>query len=85
MRTQSRGKHLEIPERYVDIKAASKYLTACKNTLGVVWSREDTFYQDSPSCLFYLYDIDKIMNSFKHSSNQHEKTANKIIGDIHGN
>ena len=28
---------------------------------------------------FYLYDIDKIMEPFKHFTNQHEKTANKII------
>ena len=33
MRTQSRGKHLEIPERYVDIKAASKYTSLPVKTL----------------------------------------------------
>ncbi|MHC4307759.1 MAG: hypothetical protein ACYSR7_03960 [Planctomycetota bacterium] len=35
--------------------------------------------------LFDLKDIDKIMDSFKRSSNQCEMTANKIIRGQHGN
>lgn len=86
MKTESKGKCRVIPERYVDIKAVSRYTSLPVNTL-YEWAGIGRIpsIKIGRRVLFDLKDIDKIMDSFKRSSNQCETTANKIIGDIHGN
>jgi len=34
--------------------------------------------------LFDLHDIDKIMDSFKRTTNQCEMTTKKVVGDLYG-
>ncbi len=86
MKTESKGKCGVLPERYVDIKAVSRYTSLAESTL-YEWAGTGRIpsIKIGRRVLFDLHDIDKIMDSFKRSSNQCEKTANKIIGDIHGN
>jgi len=73
-------------KRYVSIKELSEYTSLPVKTL-YEWAG----FGRIPSVkigrrvLFDLHDIDKIMNSFKRTVNQCEITANKIIGDLHGN
>ncbi len=70
-------------ERYVNIKAASRYTSLPVKTL-YEWSGAGRIpsIKIGRRILFDLHDIDKIMDSFKRSSNQCETTANKIIGDF---
>jgi excisionase family DNA binding protein len=72
-------------ERYVNIKAASLYTSLPVKTL-YEWAGTGRIpsVKIGRRVLFDLHDIDKIMDSFKRSSNQCEITANKIIGDLHG-
>jgi excisionase family DNA binding protein len=79
-------KHLVIQERYVDIKALSRYTSLPVKTL-YEWASIGRIpsIKVGRRVLFDLKDIDKIMDSFKRTSNQCETTANKIIGDLHGN
>ena len=73
-------------ERYVNIKKVSEYTSLPIKTL-YEWSSTGRIpsIKIGRRVLFDLQDIDKIMDSFKRSSNQCEMTANKIIGDMHGN
>ena len=73
-------------ERYVDIKKVSEYTSLPVKTL-YEWAGTGRIpsVKIGRRVLFDLHDIDKIMDSFKRSSNQCETTANKIIGDLHGN
>ncbi|MCR4289887.1 MAG: helix-turn-helix domain-containing protein [Candidatus Scalindua sp.] len=73
-------------ERYVDIKKVSEYTSLPVSTL-YEWSGTGRIpsIKIGRRVLFDLQDIDLVMNSFKRSSNQCEMTANKIIGDLHGN
>ncbi len=73
-------------ERYVDIKAISRYTSLPIKTL-YEWSGTGRIpsVKIGRRVLFDLHDIDKIMDSFKRSSNQCETTANKIVVDVHGN
>jgi len=72
-------------KRYVGIKEVSNY-----TSLPVKSLYELSSLGKVPSIklgrrvLFDLHDIDKMMDSFKRSTRQCEKTVNKIIGDIHG-
>ncbi len=86
MRTDSNGKPLVIPERYVDIKTVSRYTSLSESTL-YEWSAQGKIpsIKMGRRVLFDLKDIDQVMDSFKRSSNQCEKTANKIIGGLHCN
>lgn len=86
MRTESKGKSGVIPKRYVDVKAVSRYTSLPVNTL-YEWAATGRIpsIKIRRRVLFDLHDIDKVMNSFKRTTNQCETTANKIIGDIHGN
>jgi excisionase family DNA binding protein len=86
MKAGSNSKNFVIPERYVDIKTVSRYTSLPVNTL-YEWSGTGRIpsIKIGRRVLFDLEDIDKIMDTFKRSSNQCEMTANKIIGGINGN
>ena len=72
--------------RYVNIKAASLYTSLPVKTL-YEWSGIGRIpsIKIGRRVLFDLHDIDKVMDSFKRSSDQYEKTVNKIIGALHNN
>ncbi len=82
MKIESKGKYEVIPERYVDIKKASKYTSLPVKTL-YEWAAIGKIpsIKIGRRVLFDLSDIDKVMTSLKRPYLQHEKTANKIIGD----
>jgi excisionase family DNA binding protein len=86
MKNESSGKYEVNSERYVDIKVASRYTSLRVKTL-YEWAGTGRIpsVKIGRRVLFDLHDIDKTMDSFKRSSNQYEMTANKIIGDLHGN
>jgi len=86
MKIQSKSKYEVSRERYVNIKAASRYTSLPVKTL-YEWAGIGRIpsVKIGRRVLFDLYDIDKVMDSFKRSTNQCEMTANKIIGDLHGN
>ena len=73
-------------KRYANIKAVSTYTSLPTATL-YEWSAQGKIpsIKIGRRVLFDLNDIDKIMDSFRRSSNQCEKTANKIVGELHGN
>ncbi len=76
----------EIIKRYVGIKEVSEYTSLSVKTL-YEWSGTGRIpsIKIGRRLLFDLHDIDKIMVDMKRSSNQCKITANKIIGDLHGN
>ena len=84
MKNESNDKSVINRERYVDIKAASRYTSLRVKTL-YEWASTGRIpsVKIGRRVLFDLHDIDKTMDSFKRSSNQYEMTANKIIGDLH--
>ncbi len=73
-------------QRYINIKETSVYTSIPIKTL-YEWA--DTGRLPSIKIgrrvLFDLRDIDEVMTSLKRPYLQHEKTANKIVGDLHGN
>ncbi len=73
-------------KRYVSIKELSEYTSLPVKTL-YEWASTARIpsVKIGRRVLFDLHDIDKIMDSCKRTSNQCETTANKIIGDLHGN
>ncbi len=85
MRLESNDK-CEVIQRYVDIKKVSKYTSLPVKTL-YEWASTGKIpsIKISKRVLFDLHDIDELMASLKRNNNQGEKTANKIIGDLHGN
>ncbi len=72
-----------MPERYVDINAVSRYTSLPVKTL-YEWAGTGRIpsVKIGRRVLFDLHDIDKIMNSFKRTTNQCEATADKIVGDF---
>jgi len=76
----------ETPERYVDIKTVSKYTSLPAKTL-YEWASVGKIpsIKIGRRVLFDLNDIDKVMANLKRPYLQHEKTANKIVGELHGN
>ena len=86
MQTESNGKHLVIPERYVDIKAVSRYTSLAESTL-YEWAGQGRIpsIKIGRRVLFDLVDIDRLMASMKRTNNKEERIVNKIIGDLHGN
>ncbi len=86
MKIESKYKYEVNRERYVDIKTLSRYTSLPVKTL-YEWAATGRIpsVKIGRRVLFDLHDIDKIMDSFKRSSNQCEVTVNKIIGDLHGN
>ncbi len=86
MKIELNDKYEVNRERYVDIKAASRYTSLRVKTL-YEWSGTGRIpsIKIGRRILFDLHDIDRIMNSLKRTSNQGEMTANKIIGDLYDN
>ena len=86
MKTESNGKHLVIPERYVDIKSVSRYTSLPVKTL-YEWAGQGKMpsIKLGSRVLFDLHDINEVMASMKRTSNKDERIVNKIIGDIQGN
>lgn len=76
----------EVSTRYVDIKAVSRYTSLPVKTL-YEWAGQGKIpsIKMQRRVLFDLADIDRLMASLKRPYNQCEVTANKIIGDLHGN
>ncbi len=77
---------MDITKRYVDINEVSEYTSIAVKTL-YEWASIGKIpsIKIGRRVLFDLNDIDKVMVSLKRPYLQHEKTANKIIGDLHGN
>ncbi len=77
---------MDITKRYANIKEVSEYTSLPVKTL-YEWASVGKIpsIKLGRRVLFDLNDIDKVMASLKRSYLQHEKTANKIIGDFHGN
>ncbi len=70
-------------QRYANIKEVSEYTSLPVKTL-YEWAAIGKIpsIKLGRRVLFDLNDIDKAMASLKRPYLQHEKTANKIIGDI---
>ncbi len=83
---ESNGKNEVITERYVDIKAVSRYTSLPVKTL-YEWAGLGKIpsIKMGIRVLFDLHYIYKAMGNLKRPYLQHEKTANKIIGGVHGN
>ncbi|MEE9509092.1 MAG: helix-turn-helix domain-containing protein [Candidatus Bathyarchaeia archaeon] len=73
-------------QRYINIKETSVYTSIPIKTL-YEWASIGRIpsIKIGRRVLFDLNDIDNIMGNLKRPYRQHEKTANKIIGDLHGN
>ena len=86
MKNESNSRNVVNIERYVDIKTVSQYTSLPVKTL-YEWSGTGRIpsIKIGRRVLFDLHDIDKVMDSFKRSSDQCEKTVNKIIGDLQNN
>ena len=86
MKNESNNKNVGNIERYVDIKTVSQYTSLPVKTL-YEWSGTGRIpsIKIGRRVLFDLHDIDKVMDSFKRSSDQYEKTVNKIIGALQNN
>ncbi len=77
---------MEMTKRYANIKEVSEYTSLPVKTL-YEWAGLGKIpsIMIGRRILFDLNDIDKVMADQKRPYLQHEKTANKIIGDLHGN
>ncbi len=77
---------MEMTKRYANIKEVSEYTSLPAKSL-YEWASIGKIpsIKIGRRVLFDLNDIDKVMASLKRPHLQHEKTANKIIGDLHGN
>ncbi len=77
---------MEITKRYANIKEVSEYTSLPTKTL-YEWASIGKIpsIKLGRRVLFDLQDIDQIMANLKRPHLQHEKTANKIIGDLHDN
>ena len=86
MKNESNNTNELNRERYVDIKTVSRYTSLPVKTL-YEWSGTGRIpsVKIGRRVLFDLHDIDKVMDSFKRSSDQYEKTVNKIIGALQNN
>ncbi len=73
-------------KRYVNIKEVSEYTSLPIKTI-YDWSNQGKFpcIKYGRRILFDLQDVDRVMDNLKRPYLQHEKTANKIIEDLHGN
>jgi excisionase family DNA binding protein len=73
-------------KRYVNIKEVSSYTSIPVKSLYELASLGKVpSIKFGKRVLFDLHDIDKMLESMKRTCNKDEETANKIIGDIHGN
>ncbi len=77
---------MDITKRYVNINEVSEYTSLPVKTL-YEWASIGRIpsIKLGRRVLFDLNDIDKVMVSLKRPYLQHEKTVNKIIGDLHSN
>ncbi len=77
---------MDITKRYANIKEVSEYTSLPVKTL-YEWAAiaKIPSIKLGRRVLFDLQDIDQIMASLKRNYNQIGKTANKIVGDLHGN
>ncbi len=84
MKTNDKNK--ETTKRYLSIKEVSEYTSLPVKTL-YDWAGQGKIpsIKYGRRVLFDLQDIDKVMASLKRPYLQNEKTANKIIGDLHDN
>ncbi len=75
-----------MTKRYANIKEVAEYTSLPIKTL-YEWASIGKIpsIKLGRRVLFDLNDIDKVMASLKRPYLQHEKTANKIIGDLNGN
>jgi excisionase family DNA binding protein len=86
MKKESNGSSEVVAERYVDIKAVSRYTSLPVKSLYELASLGKVpSIKMGRRVLFDLEDIDRLMASLKRANNQEEETVNKIIGDLHGN
>ncbi len=74
---------MDITKRYANIKEVSEYTSLPVKTL-YEWAGQGKIpsIKIERRVLFDLNEIDKVMASLKRTYLQHEKTANKIIGDV---
>ena len=86
MTNETNDKYEVNIERYVDIKRVSRYTSLPVKTI-YDWSNQGKFpcIKYGRRILFDLQDVDKAMANLKRPYLQLEKTADKIIGDLHGN
>ncbi len=86
MKTDSNSNPEVIPERYVDVKAASRYTSLAVSTI-YEWASQGKIpsIKIGSRVLFDLEDIDRLMASLKRTTNQEEEIVEKIVGDLHGN
>ncbi len=77
---------MEVTKRYANIKEVSEYTSLPVKTL-YEWAAIGRIpsIKLGRRVLFDLHDIDEVMASLKRPYLQHEKTVNKIIGDLHDN
>ncbi len=77
---------MDITKRYVNINEVSEYTSIAVKTL-YEWASIGRIpsIKLGSRVLFDLKKIDEIMANLERPYLQHEKTANKIIGDLHGN
>ncbi|MHC4269747.1 MAG: helix-turn-helix transcriptional regulator [Planctomycetota bacterium] len=86
MKTELNGKHLVIPERYVDIKTVSRYTSLpVKSLYELAGTGRIPSIKLGRRILFDLNDIDQVMSSLKRTNNQEETIVNKIVGGINVN
>ncbi len=85
MKIKSMSNYEVITERYVDIKAISRYTSLAESTL-YEWSAQGKIpsVKIGRRVLFDLNDIDKVMATLKRPYNQCDNITNKIIGGVHG-
>ena len=83
MKTKSMNKNEVNRERYVNIKAASRYTSIPVKTL-YEWASIGKIpsIKIGRRVLFDLNDIDALMAAKKRNTNQVEEASGKIIGDI---
>ncbi len=73
-------------KRYVNIKEVSEYTSLpVKSLYELAGTGRIPSIKLGRRVLFDLTEIDQVMVSLKRPHLQYEKTANKIIGDLHGN
>ncbi len=79
-------KNYRYIKRYANIKEVAEYTSLPVKTL-YEWAGQGKIpsIKIRRRVLFDLNDIDNIMSGLKRPYLQHEKTANKIIGELHGN
>ncbi len=86
MKIESNSNNVTIAERYVDIKAVSRYTSLAESTL-YEWSAQGRIpsIKIGRRIIFDLHDIDKIMASLKRTNNQEDKIVGKIVGGVNDN